>query len=206
MRAVNPKKWGPSAWALLHLISFNKNISLCKARAFILALREVLPCPACRNHFEEHVKEMPFPRRASRLGIWMYDLHERVNASLGKSSGLTFKNVRMHWQDKAINGDNFKALDLWKFLLSVVEAHPGKQVVTKEYMKASRDFWCLLPDVLPDSMMDAKKYAIDEEALVSRTKYKEWIEKLYKEFEGRKINARLDHATEAKCGVSMCSI
>lgn len=194
---------------------------MCKARAFVMALREVLPCPACREHFEAHVKNMGFPRSVKRFGRWMYDLHERVNASLGKEGGVSFTAVRERWHSKqsanaSANAMDFQALGLWKFLLSVVEAHPGKQAVTDAYIKASKDFWCMLAEVLPDSMMDAKEHlrsyltkhsiAFDEGILVSRTKYKEWVERLYKEFEGREISARLDKATEAKCGAAMCGM
>jgi len=208
MRAVNPVKWGPSAWALLHLISFNRDLPMRDAKAFLSTLREVLPCPACREHFVAHMREISFPRSVTRFGRWMYELHERVNAGLGKSSELTFKEVREKWQTHAVNERcDFRELDVWKFLLSVVEAHPGKQALTDSYVKASQEFWRLFPDVLPNCMQEAKvhlreymqKFAMDESVLVSRTKYREWVQRLYKEFEGREISARLNHATEAQC-------
>lgn len=207
MRAVNPVKWGPSAWALLHLISFNGDLRMQQAKAFVSTLREVLPCPACREHFVAHINEIRFPRSSARFARWMYDLHERVNASLGKSHQMSFKDVREKWQHVIRGSCDFQELDIWKFLLSIAEAHPGKQALTEVYVKASKDFWRLFADVLPGCMQEEKDhlrkymltYAIDEGVLVSRTKYREWVQRLYKEFEGRDISARLNRATEAQC-------
>ena len=214
MRAVSPFKWGPSAWALLHLISFNPDISMQKAKGFLRTLKEILPCPMCREHFADNLEDLNFPRTPARLGKWMYDLHERVNNNLDKKHKMSYEKVKHVWQGNLDEVKGFQHLDLWKFLLSIVEAHPGKHVVTKEYMKASKAFWELLVDVLPNSMIDAKdhltkymeKFAIDDDVLVSRAKYKVWVERLYKEFEGREISQRLNIATDARsCQKQVCT-
>ena len=56
--------WGPSLWHVLHTISFNYPVNPTSDdkknyKQFILSLRDVLPCRACRENFADNIKQIP---------------------------------------------------------------------------------------------------------------------------------------------------
>ena len=57
------------------------------AKEFFESLRNLLPCPVCREHYAEHLKVMPispFLDNRQSLFKWTVDLHNAVNVKLGK--------------------------------------------------------------------------------------------------------------------------
>ena len=90
-----PAKWGPPAWSFLHMLTFsypeNPRPEVRKEfQSFFAALRTVLPCAKCRQHFTETFNESttqlgsdPFASRTS-LTRWLIDVHNKVNAAQGK--------------------------------------------------------------------------------------------------------------------------
>ena len=97
----DPSKWGPQAWAFLHMLTFSypeqpRPDTRAEFRAFFRALCTVLPCAKCRRHYadnfsatageeegERGAAEDPFASRES-LTRWLIDMHNRVNAAQGK--------------------------------------------------------------------------------------------------------------------------
>jgi len=82
--------WGPSAWRFLHAVSFaypEAPSAEQKAAALqlFLSLRHMIPCGDCCGHYCSEIQRSP-PRVESRdaLSRWLVDLHNRVNARLGK--------------------------------------------------------------------------------------------------------------------------
>ena len=95
--------WGPSQWHFLHTISFNYPVNptykdKVNYRAYVLSLRNVLPCGKCRANLVLNFKKLPLKmsHMASRetFSKYVYDLHELINKMLHKESGLTYEQVR----------------------------------------------------------------------------------------------------------------
>ena len=95
--------WGPPLWHYLHTMSFNYPVHPTAAdkrnyRAFMLSLQHVLPCKYCRINLKTNYKN--YPLRACHLvnrdafSRYVYELHETVNKLLGKTSGLSYCDVR----------------------------------------------------------------------------------------------------------------
>ena len=95
--------WGPSQWHFLHTMSFNYPVNptykdKVNYRAYVLSLRNVLPCGKCRANLTVNFKKLPLKmsHMASRetFSKYVYDLHELINKMLHKKSGLTYEQVR----------------------------------------------------------------------------------------------------------------
>ena len=95
------EEWGPLLWLLLHTFAEKagrQDNSITKGdeqRAWPLFFKElgpVIPCPYCRDHFQEYVKKNPFQlpmdyyEWRTYIPHYFYLLHESVNARLGKLS------------------------------------------------------------------------------------------------------------------------
>ena len=99
--------WGPPMWHYLHTMSFNYPVNPTAAdkrnyRSFILSLQHVLPCKYCRINLKTNFKN--YPLRACHLASrdafskYVYELHEIVNKLLGKTSGLSYCDVRERYE------------------------------------------------------------------------------------------------------------
>ena len=99
--------WGPPLWHYLHTMSFNYPVHPTAAdkrnyRAFILGLQHVLPCKYCRTNRKTNFKNHPL--RACHLASrdafsrYVYELHEIINKLLGKTSGLSYCDVRERYE------------------------------------------------------------------------------------------------------------
>jgi hypothetical protein len=85
--------WGPAAWMVLHMVSFNYPVNPTPEdrknyRNFILSFGKVLPCGKCRENFKHTLERMPVSDEvlASRecFSRYVYRLHNDVNARLQK--------------------------------------------------------------------------------------------------------------------------
>ena len=99
--------WGPSLWHSLHSISFNYPVNPTAQnkkdyRDFVLNLQNVLPCGKCRENLKKNFKTLPFTmdkmKNRETFSRYIYDLHEVVNAMLGKKSGLSYDDVRERYE------------------------------------------------------------------------------------------------------------
>lgn len=91
----SPETWGPSMWFMVHLIAATYPVNptpqdKANVAAFFQSLQHVLPCGGCRRGYEIILTSEPtrltphvFATRAS-LFKWTVDVHNRVNAKLGK--------------------------------------------------------------------------------------------------------------------------
>lgn len=99
--------WGPGMWHYLHTMSFNYPVHPTEKdkkhyRGFILSLQNVLPCGKCRKNLKSNFKKLPLEPKhmANRetFSRYVYDLHELINTMLGKSSGLSYEDVRERYE------------------------------------------------------------------------------------------------------------
>lgn len=100
--------WGPSLWHTLHTISFNYPVNPTSEQKrqykdFIMSLRNVLPCGACRKNLANNLSKCPLNAHALKnrknFSRWMYRLHEQINTMLGKSSGLSYEDVAQRYEN-----------------------------------------------------------------------------------------------------------
>ena len=127
---MDTRYWGPSAWRLLHLISFAaKSSNLKKVTAFFWTIPYILPCKYCRASFSEYLDVDPVADTVAELPKWLWRMHKRVNAKL-RSQGQTieadppFSAVEKIYTERLEMGCTKTSFDGWEFLFSVAEGHP----------------------------------------------------------------------------------
>ena len=87
---MDSKVWGPSAWTFLHSVTMaypevpseqeKKNIE-----DFFVSLGNVIPCPICKEHFQQNIINMPIKHNSrNELTYWLFLFHNDVNKNLGK--------------------------------------------------------------------------------------------------------------------------
>ena len=99
--------WGPAVWHFLHTISFNYPVSPTteqkkQYRDYVLSLRNILPCGACRKNLTNNLKKYPlqmkYMKNRDTFSRYIYNLHEVINAMLKKKSNLTYCDVRERYE------------------------------------------------------------------------------------------------------------
>jgi len=99
--------WGPSFWHSLHIMSFNYPVNPTKEdkknyKNFILLLKYTLPCKICRNNLKKNFKSLPLTnehmKNRDTFSRYIYNLHELINKMLGKTSGLSYCDVRDRYE------------------------------------------------------------------------------------------------------------
>lgn len=90
--SISPDDWGPQYWRVMHSVAFwyptePTNDQKQSAHSFYSALRQLLPCAACRTHYEHILTLRPLDRAVqNRMALvqWVIDVHNDVNESTGK--------------------------------------------------------------------------------------------------------------------------
>lgn len=99
--------WGPAQWHFLHTMSFNYPVHPTQAdkkryRDYVYNLRYVLPCKYCRINLTNNLKKKPLlmchMESRATFSRYIYELHELVNKMLGKSSNLSYCDVRERYE------------------------------------------------------------------------------------------------------------
>jgi len=99
----NPKDWGPSAWHLLHTLSYTypekptleKQMEIEK---FISSFSELLPCKECKEGFKKYLKQNPIHSKTREGFIkWCVDAHNHVNKKLGKDL-VSYDEAELLWR------------------------------------------------------------------------------------------------------------
>lgn len=95
------EEWGPLLWVVLHTLAekagkqdnpISKGDEQRAWPLFVKTLGPIIPCPYCRDHFQDYIKENPFELPLDYtmwkqvIPSYFYQLHESVNARLGKPS------------------------------------------------------------------------------------------------------------------------
>jgi hypothetical protein len=107
------EEWGPLLWLILHTLAnkAGKQENLLtkgdEQRAwplFVKTLGLILPCPYCRDHFQQYVQNNPFQLPDDYtvwkdfIPLYFYRVHEDVNKRLGKPS-FPFTDLQTSYKD-----------------------------------------------------------------------------------------------------------
>lgn len=88
----DPRYWGSQFWFTMHTIAYfypdnPTPDEMRHAINFYRAIGALLPCPSCAAHFAQMLDDDPVERHVGgrmALVAWVSDLHNKVNARLGK--------------------------------------------------------------------------------------------------------------------------
>ena len=164
--------WGPAMWHFLHTMSFNYPVEPSakqkkQYKQFILSLRNVLPCRYCRENLSKNLKQLNFSNKHMKdratFSHFVYDLHELVNKMLGKTSGLSYCDVREryeHFRSRCVL-DTDADMDKIEELLKKKKEEPG--CTEPLYGKKSK---CLIKIVPQD--VKCETFEIDEKCVKKR--------------------------------------
>jgi hypothetical protein len=95
--------WGPSAWRMLHSITFTMDPDASEEQrkhyeTFFKTIGHILPCPSCRQHYNLYVEEHPPDASSPKaLAKWLYLLHDSVNARIHKTARPSFEEVEQYY-------------------------------------------------------------------------------------------------------------
>lgn len=90
---INPSYWGKYFWKTMHYVTFAypdnpTNDDKQKIIIFITAIANVLPCVACRDHFNQLLKEFPLNdfvlQNKKNLILWLHLMHNIINKQIDK--------------------------------------------------------------------------------------------------------------------------
>ncbi len=90
---ISPKQWGPPFWKCIHFTALgypNKPTDDIKIayKNFFIALKDVIPCHICGNHYIEFINKFPLDdcvmSSKTTLFNWTVDLHNDVNVRSNK--------------------------------------------------------------------------------------------------------------------------
>lgn len=89
---IPPTTWGPFFWHTMHItaLGYPNQPTYAEKRAakeFYESLAHLIPCPSCKMHYAELLKEHPVsPHVDSREDLFRFTvmIHNKVNVKLGK--------------------------------------------------------------------------------------------------------------------------
>jgi hypothetical protein len=121
-----PSVWGPFFWHTIHITALGypraPTYSDKKAaKEFYESLVFLIPCPVCREHYATHLQKMPLTPHLDRredLFKWTVQLHNEVNASLGKprvteaEALLFYRRIGARGKSPVINQETLDEMDM----------------------------------------------------------------------------------------------
>ncbi len=90
---ITPEVWGPHGWKFIHYVTigYPENPTPAqkeKYKAFLILLKDVLPCSLCANHYGENLQKQPLSDEVlsskENLIKWGIDIHNVVNEMKNK--------------------------------------------------------------------------------------------------------------------------
>lgn len=175
MTGVDPKIWGPAAWALIHSIAFNQvktTQDLNVAKHLIYSFLYILPCDKCRRNFDRHLVSLKVPNEPDALAKWSYEMHRRI------SGNETWTGARHTWEGHMASWQKTMPL-----LLSIADTHPSMRNIDALYRDNLDVFvrsLCYFIDGAP---------RISKTDLSSRHMFRAWIGKIKSRFRITGINS-----------------
>ncbi len=102
---MSPAVWGPIFWATMHIVSLGfplepTDADRAGAIAFYNSLATTIPCPICKTHYKVFLEKTPVESAVAtrdELIHWVFNLHNDVNAQLGKRR-ISFQEYVRHMQ------------------------------------------------------------------------------------------------------------
>lgn len=102
---MKPEIWGNHGWLFLHGVTMNYTPSKKNRKVvykFFKALRYLLPCNKCSKNLQKHMKKIPLSKdileSREKLVMWLIDIHNEVNKSLGKPV-LSYNEAIRHLEE-----------------------------------------------------------------------------------------------------------
>uniref|UniRef100_A0A6C0HEJ8 thiol oxidase n=1 Tax=viral metagenome TaxID=1070528 RepID=A0A6C0HEJ8_9ZZZZ len=101
---IPPSTWGPFFWHTMHILAlgYPNTPTYAEKRAakeFFESLQHLIPCPVCRHHYTDYLKENPLtPSLDTRkdLFTWTINLHNTVNKQLGKPEFTEMESINFY--------------------------------------------------------------------------------------------------------------
>jgi len=122
---LSKSQWGPRLWDFLHACSFAlpEKPTEEQTKAFeklLEALRVLLPCPKCRNHYNTFIEEKPAPATCGTdLQKWLVDFHNDVNERLGKPT-IPLETVKANYISEAkFSGSATETSSFWIWVAAI---------------------------------------------------------------------------------------
>ena len=121
-----PTVWGPLFWHTIHIVALGypqdpTYAQKRSAKEFYESLGFLIPCPVCREHYQKHLQKIPITPHLDRrddLFKWTVQLHNEVNALLGKSRMLEsdviyyYRRIGARGKSPVIHQDTLDEMDL----------------------------------------------------------------------------------------------
>lgn len=123
---LQPAVWGPFFWHTIHIVAlaYPAQPSYAhkrSAKEFYESLVHLIPCPICRDHYQQHLQKSPLTPHLDRradLFKWTVALHNEVNKTLGKATvseleALTFyKRIGARGVSPVVNQEYLDEVDI----------------------------------------------------------------------------------------------
>ena len=173
--------WGPSAWHLLHTMSFNYPVEPTQEqkhhyRNFVLNLKNVLPCKYCRMNLKTNLKELPLTmdcmKNRDTFSRYIYNLHELINRKLKKKSNLKYCDVRERYEHfrSRCTEDLPKLFKFDQKLKNKIKNTEGKGCTEPLYGKKSKCIIKIVPQEEKGQTFQMDKKCIKTREILSATK------------------------------------
>lgn len=102
---MEPEDWGKQFWFTFHTVAFYypenpTDEEKESASNFYNSLKLLLPCDTCCEEYEKLINDNPVDEHLESpndLSKWSYDIHNKVNARLGKKNDKTYEQIRAHY-------------------------------------------------------------------------------------------------------------
>lgn len=197
-RNLDPTLWGPSAWSMLHFVSFHSTSSVQELRDLFNDLKVLLPCAACRRAYTTHLELCPFPATRREVPKWLYTIHDRVNRSIQTpkmNDTPPYPEVQKTWKAQA--GIDRANRDSWRFLFLLALAYPSPQ--EPERRAQYRDALTRWMKELSVTLWHTEPRDV---SLASKTRFTAWLKNKYTTIHGTTPPpslVRIPAATGASC-------
>jgi hypothetical protein len=138
-------EWGPAAWKMLHMISFNyplepDEITKKNYKIFFEILQYILPCSYCRTSYANFLKFIfidDYLDSRDGLIFWLFILHNLVNRKLKKKLE-TFDTMYVRYENLRARCGKIDDIDLYnkcKSELKPITIEDVKDKILKIYSK-----------------------------------------------------------------------
>jgi len=152
---MGPAVWGPIFWKTMHIVtigypSFPTEDEQKAAIDFFESLQFMIPCPICKEHYKMNLQKFPIKDAVTdkqRLIRWLFNMHNTINAQLGKSE-ITWREFvfsivelsvipKFSFQEaaEAQRGRSFLDTQSLLFLIAGIGIGVGGYMMYKHYSK-----------------------------------------------------------------------
>lgn len=84
---MDPRVWGPHAWFFIETVVLSIPEDTTDTSAYVVflqSIKDVLPCPGCRQEYREYITTHPIPTQRKEIIDWVFTLHNTIRQRTGK--------------------------------------------------------------------------------------------------------------------------